>query len=48
MRAALLAVAFLLLLPAAAPAKTVDLPALFQDVLPQVKERNSAIRHGAR
>ena len=39
MRAALLAVALLLLLPAAASAKTVDLPELFQDVLPEVDER---------
>jgi hypothetical protein len=39
MRAALLACALLLVLPAAAPAKTVDLPTLFQDVLPQVKEK---------
>ena len=39
MRAALLAFALLLLLPAAAPAKTLDLPALFDDVLPKVKDR---------
>jgi hypothetical protein len=39
MRAALLAVALLLLVPAAASAKTVDLPTLFADVLPAVKER---------
>ena len=37
MRAALLALALLLLLPAAAPAKTLDLPELFQEVLPEVK-----------
>ena len=42
MRAALLAVALLLLLPSAAPAKTVDLPTLFQDVLPEVKEKTEA------
>ena len=39
MKAALLAVAFLLLLPAAAPARTLDLPTLFEDVLPEVKEQ---------
>ena len=39
MKAAFLAVAFLLLLPAAAPARTLDLPTLFEDVLPQVKEQ---------
>jgi hypothetical protein len=39
MRAALLAFALLLLLPAAAPAKTLDLPTLFEDVLPKVKDR---------
>jgi hypothetical protein len=39
MRAALLAFALLLLLPAAASAKTVDLPELFHDVLPEVNER---------
>jgi hypothetical protein len=39
MRAALLAFALLLLLPAAAPARTMDLPTLFQDVLPEVKEK---------
>jgi hypothetical protein len=38
MRAALLAFALLLLLPAAAPAKTLDLPSLFEDVMPEVKE----------
>jgi hypothetical protein len=37
MRAALLALALLLLLPAAAPAKSLDLPELFQEVLPEVK-----------
>jgi hypothetical protein len=39
MRAALLAFALLLLLPAAAPAKTLDLPELFAEVLPKVKDR---------
>ena len=39
MRAAVLALALLLLLPAAAPAKTLHLPRLFEDVLPQVKEQ---------
>ena len=39
MRAALLAFALLLLLPAAAPAKSVDLPTLFHDVLPDVSEK---------
>ena len=39
MRAGLLALALLLLLPAAAPAKIVDLPTLFEDVLPEVKEK---------
>jgi hypothetical protein len=39
MRAALVAIAMLLLLPAAAPAKTLDLPTLFEDVLPEVKDR---------
>ena len=39
MRAALLAVALLLLAPAVAPAKTVDLPTVFQDVLPEVNEK---------
>lgn len=39
MRAVLLAVALLLLAPAAAPAKTLDLPDLFEDVLPAVKEK---------
>ena len=39
MRPALLAVALLLLPPAAAPAETVDLPELFQDVLPEVNEK---------
>ena len=38
MRAALLALALLLLLPAAAPARTLDLPTLFADVLPEVDE----------
>ena len=41
MRAALLALALLLLLPAAASARTVDLPTLFQDVLPEVKEKTA-------
>ena len=36
MRAALLAFALLLLVPAAAPARTLDLPTLFEDVLPKV------------
>ena len=39
MRAALLAVALLLLVPAAAPAKALDLPSLFANVLPKVKDR---------
>jgi hypothetical protein len=39
MRAVLLAVALLLLAPAAAPARTLDLPDLFEDVLPEVKEK---------
>ena len=39
MRAALLALALLLVLPAAAPAKTLDLPTLFEDVLPEVTDR---------
>ena len=39
MRQALLAVALLLLLPAAASAKTVDVPELFQAVLPEVNEK---------
>jgi hypothetical protein len=39
MRAALLALALLLLLPAAASARTVDVPTLFADVLPEVKEK---------
>jgi hypothetical protein len=39
MRAALVTVALLLLLPAAAPAKTVDLPKLFADVLAEVDDR---------
>jgi hypothetical protein len=39
MRAALLAFALLLLLPAAAPAKTIDVPSLFEDVLPKVDDR---------
>jgi len=39
MRAAVLAFALLLLLPAAAPARTIDLPKLFRDVLPEVKDR---------
>ena len=41
MRALLLAVAALLLAPAAAPAKTIDLPDLFANVLPQVKARTT-------
>jgi hypothetical protein len=39
MRALLIAVAFLLLLPATAPAKTIDLPDLFANVLPRVKAK---------
>jgi hypothetical protein len=39
MRAAVLAVALLLLVPAAAQAKTLTLPELFEDVLPQVKDK---------
>ena len=38
MRAAVLALALLLLLPAAASARTLDLPKLFEDVLPEVNE----------
>jgi hypothetical protein len=41
MRAVLIAVAVLLLAPAAAPAKTLDLPDLFATVLPQVKAKTS-------
>jgi hypothetical protein len=41
MRALLIAVAVLLLVPAAAPAKTIDLPDLFATVLPQVKANTS-------
>jgi hypothetical protein len=39
MRAALLALALLLVLPAAAPAKTLDIPTLFENVLPKVNEK---------
>jgi hypothetical protein len=39
MRAAVLVVAVLLLLPAAAQAKSLELPELFEDVLPRVKDR---------
>jgi hypothetical protein len=39
MRAAVLALALLLLAPAAASARTVDVPRLFADTLPKVKER---------
>jgi hypothetical protein len=39
MRAAVLAIALLLLVPAAASAKTLNVPELFEDVLPEVKER---------
>jgi hypothetical protein len=39
MRAALLALALLLLLPAVAPAKTLDLTTLFEEVLPEVDDR---------
>ena len=38
MKAAVLAVALLVLLPAAASARTLDLPTLFEDVLPEVTE----------
>jgi hypothetical protein len=39
MRALAVAIGALLLLPAAANAKTIDLPDLFQDVLPEVKAK---------
>ena len=41
MRALVLAVAALLLVPAAAPAKTIDLPDLFANVLPRVKAKTT-------
>jgi hypothetical protein len=44
MRAVLIAVAVLLLAPAAAPAKTLDLPDLFATVLPQVKAKTYRIQ----
>jgi hypothetical protein len=41
MRALVIAVAALLLVPAAAPAKTIDLPDLFANVLPRVKAKTN-------
>jgi hypothetical protein len=41
MRALVIAVAALLLAPAAAPAKTIDLPDLFANVLPRVKAKTN-------